>query len=143
MTTGVGFGILGRVADPCASSPTISSVGTPTITENANCTTILDSTLSTDVTLSGNLGAGQKCQYRDYLGTSATPSYGSWTDLFTSGSSGTRNRTVQGSTTPNANTPVTYYYNAEFRILGSDGTTVCDGPDASSQWTDDMYPCFE
>lgn len=150
MTVGLGFMILPGVSDPCASSPTISSVGTPAVSSNGNCGLFDPLDITTSVTLSGTIPTGGAIQYQYYWGTSSggTPT-GTWTNV--PGWSGTTDTLVhspdQGGFAPytrNAGETLlgTYYYKVQFRILGTDGTTVCDGPDLSSTLTvTNVYTC--
>lgn len=133
--------------DPCGLSPTISSVGTPATQAAGNCSTT-DLTIRTTVSLSATLtGTGCKLQKRTYFGTSATPSYSGWSDEATTGSSINHDYTAPLFTTDSGAgwgpSATTYYYNVQYQIVGTDGSTVCDGPDTATQWTDTVYTCFE
>lgn len=146
MVTGVGFRII-TSGDPCSAAPTMTSVGTPAVQTVGNCLG-QNLTIRITVSLSGTLtGTGCKIQRRTHFGTSSTPSYGSWTDLATTGSSITHDynagilTTDSGAGTPGSG--ATYYYNAQYQIIGTDGSTVCDGPDSSSQWSGTVYQCFD
>lgn len=136
-----------RGQSPCASSPTISSVGTPTTQTVGNCAG-QNLTIRTSITLSGNLQGTQSVQKRtSYQNTGpSSQSWSGWSDISGwSGSSGNYDYSA-GLVTTDSGTGTgslgTYYYDIEIRILGSDDSTVCDGPDTTSQWSATVYSCF-
>ena len=144
MSVGLGFMIM-IGGDPCGASPTISSVGTPATQLQGNCAA-QELQIRTVVSLSVTLtGTGCTLQRRFYFGSSSTPSYGSWTNIATTGTSVNDDVNV-GLYTTNSGAGYgslgTYYYNVEYRIIGTDDSTVCDGPDASSQWSATIYSCM-
>lgn len=141
-----GFGPVVLVPiDFCGDSPLISTVGTPTTNNQGDCATV-DLQIRTAVTLSATLtGTGCALQRRYYFGSSATPTYGSWVTIATTGSSINHDQDV-GLYTTNSGVGYgslgTYYYNVEYQIIGTDGSTVCDGPDAATQWSATIYSCM-
>lgn len=148
MTVGIGPMILPKAsADPCATSPNISSVGTPTISDNGNCGTFTGLKMSTSLTLTGTKPANVSVQYRwkfdQSTGTVPGGSWVTWSSF--SGSSGTLVIEPVGpyARFSGENLLGTFYYRVEFRIVGTDGSTVCDGPDLSAQTTvTSVYDCF-
>lgn len=128
--------------DPCAASPTITSAGASSVGATGDCSTV-DLRMDTTVTLSASLPADYTLEKRTYFGTSSTPSYGGWSDSGLSGTGGTYQDNVGlWTTTDNGNSSATYYYNIQWRIVGRDGSTVCDGPDSATQWSGTVYDCF-
>lgn len=131
--------------NPCDGMPTISSVGSSSVVSTGDCTSA-PITLRTTLTISGSLPGGAAVQYRTSWGTSATPSYGSWITwgAFTGTSDNLDINTEvgSGSTTDNGNSSSTYYYAIQFQLLGTDTSTVCDGPDTGAGWSGLVYSCF-
>jgi hypothetical protein len=126
-------------SDPCAGSPTLT-VGSTTELNAGDCST-QNHTVRTAITLSAALPTGYTLERRVSFSTSATPSYGSWAD---SGLTDTGNfdyDTMLLTSSPNANPSNTWYYDIQFRITGTNGTAVCDGPDTATQWSATLYDC--
>lgn len=143
MSVGVGFPFMFN-SDPCAASPLISSVGATSVNNAGNCAGT-DLQFRNVITLSATLtGTGCELQRRYAFSSSATPSYGSWVTIATTGSSYNHDQDVGLYTTDSGvgfGSLGTYYYDVQYRIIGTDGTTVCDGPDAPAQWSGTIYAC--
>lgn len=137
--------LLGEAGAPCDGMPTISSVGSSFVTATGGCTNE-PLTIRTALNLSGTIPTGGSVEYRFSWTTSGTPSYGSWTEWSAfSGSSGNLDINVElgtGTTVNNSNPSSTYNYDIQFRLIGTDGTTVCDGPDTGAGWSGTVYSCF-
>lgn len=131
--------------DPCAGVPNFSSVGTPSVTANGSCP-LTSLTLSTSITITGSLPAGAKIQYRQSWSTSSgTVPSGGWSDVSGwSGTTDTHTYQPNDSVRYSGTTLIgTYYYKVEFRIVGTDGTTVCDSETYKSLTVTSVYSCAE
>jgi len=132
--------------NPCGGMPTLNTVGTPSVTQQGDCS-IQNLVVSTQLTTSASLPTGASVEYRAYWGTSGTPSF---TDPWTTwsgftGANDTLNNDLGFFTTDSgagSGSPTTYYYAIQFRLIGTDGSTVCDGPDQSSTISMSVYDCF-
>lgn len=134
---------------PCAGMVTLSSTGDPFNQDNGSCGTS-PPIIRTTFTLSGNLNTGAVVQARTSFNTSGTPSYGSWTNAssFSEGSSSGYHdygHAVGGphwSFVDQGNASYSYYFDIQFRLLGTDGTTPCgDSMDGNSQLNITLYDC--
>lgn len=138
MSVGVGFPFMSN-QDPCAAAPVLT-VGSTTELNAGDCNT-QNHELRTAVTLSAPLPTGYTLERRVAFSTSATPSYGSWADTGLTDSGNFDYETMLLTSTDNGNASNTYYFDIEFRIVGVDDTTVCDGPDHATQWSGTLYDC--
>lgn len=138
MTVSMGWMVLGH-PDPCLQAPTLT-VGTTSELNAGDCDTV-NHELRTGVTLSASLPAGYTLERRLAFSQNATPSYGSWADSGLTASGNYDYETMLLTSTPNANPSNTWYFDIEFRIVGTDGSTVCDGPDHVTQWSGTLYNC--
>ena len=143
--------------DPCSGVPDISSVdSSPTLSDNGNCSLFDGLKWDVDLTLTGTLPQGAKVQYRYDFSTSSNPdpANGTWADWSGfSGSSDTITIEPQSMTgsgfpgpyarTSGENSIGTGYFQAEFRVIGTDGTTVCDdtGGESGTSSTTDVWSC--
>lgn len=142
--------------DPCAGVPDMSTVGTPTVSDDGDCGLFDGLKWSTSLTLTGSLPANAKVQYRYEFSTSSNPdpTNDSWHDWSAfSGSSDTlvvEPISMAGSGWPgpyarNAGETLigTGYFQIEFRVIGTDGSTVCDDTDGESTTssTTSVYTC--
>lgn len=146
MTVGPGFCIVVRPSSsPCAASPSFSSVGTPFVNDVGTCP-FDNLVIRTNVSLSGTIPSGGAIQFRTYFGTSSggTPS-GTWTNVpGWSGSSGVHDfQPVGDYVAYDTGTPLsgTYYYKAEFRLLGTDSSTVCASQTSNTLNLGTLYSC--
>lgn len=142
--------MMSNLAGPCTDMVTLSSTGDPYNQDNGSCGSS-PPIIRTTFTLSGNLPTGAIVQARTSFNKTGTPSYGSWGNAssFSEGSStGYHNygHAVGGlvwsfADQGNGNDG-TYYFDIQFRLLGTDSTTVCGDPmDGNSQLSITLYNC--
>lgn len=132
------FGMMVTGANPCADTPSIFSVATPSASSSGSCAGETGPTFTTDVILTDTLPTGAKVQYRSrWADTTGSPS-GSWID-FPGGYVGTNDTlsdSYSGVMSEIGAGSANGYYDVEFRIVGTDGTTQCGSTSSGSQsWT--------
>ena len=140
-------------SDPCGTAITIdgTSFNDPAITNNGNCTTGI--TISIFVSTDLDLPAEYTVERQYYCGTnsSGTPN-STWTQITYDGGSETDlheldvlnygSRTDQGYGQLGGGS--NYWYIVRYRVVGADGTTVCDtGANSSYLNLGTLYSCLD
>ena len=128
--------------DPCAG-PTISSLGTAYVADdNSACST--GPAFGVSITLSDNIPGDWTVQVKAYYGSS-TGTYSdssAWTTVSFSGSSGSGLAFINGVNEYEAVLgSFTRYFNVDVRLVGSDGSTVCDSGSGTEGSSTDWETC--
>lgn len=148
MTVNPGWMLLPQ-ADPCASAPTISSLGTASKISDGECDTLDGITIRNPYTLSGSVPAGFKLQYQySWQQTNGAPSYGAWFDSGLTASSGNIDVEVGaglyevGGAAPQVEYG-TFYWQMRARIVPTAGSPECDSLTGSQLSVLDVWGCQE
>lgn len=114
---------------------TLGTTGTTSNTAGGDCDLVFYK-LSTTLGMSASLETGMKVQYRTYDNLGSPGTWSGWFD-WPGGYSGTSDTfdaefAEYTSTSPDS----TLYYGIQFRLIGTDGSTVCEtGPQRTSTWS--------